>query len=330
MKYVKREAKDYSQEHMTGIWAAVPTPFDAQFQVDEAGFARNLRHWIDALEVDGLFIGGKQGEYFSLTVQERKRLFALAVDNQLRARRRSGVILSCSDQNLDVVLDLAAYAEAVGGDYIVVHSPMLHFGRDIESTVYEYYRYISERTNIGIAMWSHPDAGYLMSPELCMRIAEDCPNVVAIKYSVPREMYMRLSHMSAGRLIVSTASEGEWLDNMIELNWKLYLCSIPPILYQTVGDRRIRQYTDLALKGDFAAAKRVRDSLDPVRAALHASRPAGTPQAQQKYWQELLGQTGGSVRRPLLNLSAAQRSVISEAFHSSGLGAKSASGADAC
>jgi 4-hydroxy-tetrahydrodipicolinate synthase len=330
MKYVKREAKEYAQERMTGIWAAVPTPFDAQLRVDETGFEANLRHWVDALEVDGLFIGGKQGEYFSLSVHERKRLFAMAVDNQLHARRRSGVILSCSDQNLDVVLDLAAYAEAVGGDYIVVHSPMLHFGKDIDSTVYEYYRYISERTNIGIAMWSHPDAGYLMSPELCMRIAEDCPNVVAIKYSVPRDMYVRLSRMSAGRLIVSTASEGEWLDNMIELNWKLYLCSIPPILYQTATDKRIRQYTDLALRGDFAAARQVRDSLEPVRAALHASRPAGTPQAQQKYWQELLGQTGGPVRRPLLNLSDAQKSIIRAAFDSGGLGVQKTPGAAAC
>ena len=330
MKYIKREAKEYALEHMTGIWAAVPTPFDAQLRVDEEGFARNLRHWIDVLEVDGLFIGGKQGEFFSLSVPERKRLFAAAVDNQRRATRRSGVILSCSDQNLDVVLDLAAYAEAVGGDYIVVHSPMLNFGKDVDSTVYEYYRYISERTNIGIAMWSHPDAGYLMSPELCMRIAEDCPNVVAIKYSVPRDMYVRLSRMSEKRLIVSTASEAEWLDNMIELNWKLYLCSIPPILYQTATDRRIRRYTDLALQGDYNGARRVRDSLEPVRRALHASRPPGTPHAQQKYWQELLGQTGGPVRRPLLNLEDGQKRIIREAFHSSGLGAQPAQGAASC
>ena len=38
--------------------------------------------------------------------------------------------------------------------------------------------------------------------------------------------------------------------------------------------------------------------LDPVRAALRDTRPADKPQAHQKYWQELLGQTGGPVRRP--------------------------------
>jgi 4-hydroxy-tetrahydrodipicolinate synthase len=233
--------------------------------------------------------------------------------------RRAGIILSCSDQNLDVVLDLAGYAETIGADYIVVHSPMLHFGKDVDSTVYEYYRYIAERVNIGIAMWSHIDAGYLMSPELCARIAADCPNVVAIKYSVPRETYVKLSRMTQGQLVVSTSSEAEWLDNIVELGWKLYLCSIPPILYQTAADRRIRQYTDLAWGGKVAEARAVRDSLEPVRRALQDSRTPGTPHAQQKYWQELLGQAGGPVRRPLLNLTDNEKQAIKRAFQSSGL-----------
>ena len=52
------------------------------------------------------------------------------------------------------------------------------------------------------------------------------------------------------KLIVSSASEAEWLDNIIELGWKVYLCSAPPLLYQTAGDRRIREYSDLAWAGD--------------------------------------------------------------------------------
>jgi 4-hydroxy-tetrahydrodipicolinate synthase len=257
MNYGKNEAKEYAQENLKGIWAAVPTPFSQDLQLNSQGFSSNLRHWIDALEVDGIFVGGKQGEFFSMSVAERKRLFELAVDGLRGLRRKGSAILSCSDQNLDVVLDLAHHAEAIGAEYIVVHSPMLHFGHEVDSTVYEYYRYLSTQLNIGIAMWSHPDAGYVMSPELCARIAADCPNVVAIKYSVPRDMYARLSRMTTGKLIVSTSSEDEWLDNIIELGWKLYLCSIPPILYQTARDRRIRSYTDMAFNGDHLGARAV-------------------------------------------------------------------------
>ena len=35
---------------------------------------------------------------------------------------------------------LSRYSQAVGTDYIVVHSPVRHFGAHTVETVYEYYR----------------------------------------------------------------------------------------------------------------------------------------------------------------------------------------------
>ena len=181
-----------------------------------------------------------------------------------------------------------------------------------------YYETICEQVDIGIAMWSHEDSGYLMSPELCARIA-DLPNIVAIKYSVPREMYVRLTHLIGQKIQVSTASEADWLDNIIELDWRLYLCSSPPYLYQTKIDRRMREYTDLAFAGDAVAAKKVRDSLNPVREAFKCTRPAEKPQAHSKFWQELLGQVGGSVRPPMLELTDEEREATRQAFEDCGL-----------
>ena len=312
-KYARRDAKAYAREHLRGIWAAALTPFDAEFRLDEAGFARNLRHWTGPLGIDGVFVCGKQGEFFSMSVAERKRCFDIAVD-----ACSGGTIMSCSDQNMDTVIDLAHHAQSIGADFIVVHAPVLHFLHDRDDTLFEYYRYISERVDIGIALWSHPDSGYLMSPELCARIAT-LPNIVAIKYSVPRPMYVELTRLAGDNLIVSTASEDEWFDNIVELNWQVYLCSSPPYLLQTPTDRRMRDYTDLAMNGDVAKARIIRDSLDPVRAALKSTRPGGKPQAAQKYWQDLLGQTGGTVRRPMLPLTDPERTAIREAFATCGL-----------
>ena len=331
MQYSKQDAKAYARAHFRGVWAATATPFDAQFRFDEAGFRGNLKHWIETLKLGGLFVCGKQGEFFSMSVPERKRTFELAVEAARAAQAtpateaaggRAGIVTSCSDTNLDVVLDLARHSQAIGADYIVVHSPLLHFGHDVDDTVYEYYRYLSERLDIGIALWNHPDSGYLMSPELCMRIAE-LPNIVAIKYSVPREMYTRLSRMAGDKIIVSTASEEEWFDNIVELGWRLYLCSTPPFTMQTAVDQRINGYTRLAFEGKVAEARKVRDSLNPVRAAFKASRPKGTPQAHTKYWMEQIApdgaQVGGPVRRPLLNLTEAEKAVIRQAVADSGL-----------
>ena len=315
MKYFRSDAKDYARAHMRGIWAAALTPFGPDRAIDEAGFRRNMRHWIDDLAIDGLFIGGKQGEFFAMSIGERKRAFEIAVEE---ANGRAGTVMSCSDQNLDVVIDLAKHAQAIGADYIVVHAPVLHFLTARDETLYGYYRAISEQVEIGIALWSHPDSGYLMSPELCARIAE-LPNVVAIKYSVPRETYARLMRLAGDRILVSTASEEEWFDNIVELGWRLYLCSSPPYLFQTKVDRRMREYTDLAMRGEIARARAVRDSLNPVRQAFRRSRPAEKFYAHSKYWQDLLGQVGGAVRPPMLELTEAEKDATRRAFESCGL-----------
>ena len=310
MKYSKKDAKAYSRETMKGIWAAALMPFTESLAMDEDGFRRNLDHWIDDLGIDGFFIAGKQGEFFSMSVEERKRCFDLAVE---ACGDRAQTIMSCSDQNMDVVIDLAKHAQKAGADYIVVHAPVLHFFKEQDETLLNYYRTIADKVDIGIALWSHPDSGYLMSPQLCNKLA-DIENVVAIKYSVPRPMYAELTKLAGDRILVSTASEEEWLDNILELNWQLYLCSSPPYLIQTAQDKRMREYTDLAFAGKAEDARRIRDSLAPVRAALKDTRPAEKPHSHQKYWQELLGQVGGRVRTPLLELTEEEKRATRLAF----------------
>jgi 4-hydroxy-tetrahydrodipicolinate synthase len=315
MTYSKSEAKDHARAHLKGIWAAALMPFNEDLSINEKGLRRNLRHWVDDLGIDGVFVAGKQSEFFSMSVSERKRSFEITVDE---IGGRAGIIASCSDQNMDVVIELAKHAQAVGAEYVVVHAPVLHFLHAQDETLYQYYKTLSEQIDIGIAMWSHPDSGYLMSPELCARIAE-LPNIVAIKYSVPREMYARLTRLAGDKLIVSTASEEEWFDNIVELGWRLYLCSSPPYLFQTKVDRRMREYTDLAFAGEVSKAKAVRDSLNPVREAFRRSRPLEKPPAHSKYWQELLGQVGGRVRPPMLELTDAEKEATRRAFETCGL-----------
>jgi 4-hydroxy-tetrahydrodipicolinate synthase len=315
MKYSKKNAKAYARQHMRGIWAAALMPFKDDLSIDEDGFRRNVAHWTDELGIDGLFIAGKQGEFFSMSIEERKRSFELAVD---ACAGRGATIMSCSDQNMDVVIDLARHAQKVGADYIVVHAPILHFFKSHDETVLNYYRTIASKVDIGIALWSHPDSGYLMSPSLCNQLA-DIENVVAIKYSVERPMYKELTRLAGDRILVSTASEEEWFDNIVELGWQLYLCSSPPYLLQSATDRRMRTYTDLAFAGRVEEARAVRDSLNPVRAALRGTRPPEKPHAHQKYWQELLGQVGGAVRPPLLGLTEEERSITRRAFEACGL-----------
>ncbi|MGR3502378.1 dihydrodipicolinate synthase family protein [Pseudaestuariivita sp.] len=315
MEYTQATAKEHAKDTMRGIWAAALTPFAEDGSLDEAGLRRNIRHWVDDLEIAGLFIAGKQGEFWAMSLEERKRNMKIAVDE---CRGSAQTILSASDQNVDTVLELGRYAQEIGADYIVVHTPMLSFCHDRDALLYAYYKRLCDNLDIGIAMWSHPDCGYLMEPETAARIAE-LPNIVAIKYSVPREMYVALTEMVGDKIQVSTSLEDDWLRNIEELDWRLYLCSSPPYQLQTKVDRRMHEYTELAFAGKFTEAWKVRDSLDPVRQAIKTTKPAGKPTAHGKYWQSLLGQVGGQVRFPMLELDEAEKAATRAAFEGCGL-----------
>jgi len=56
-----------------------------------------------------------------------------------------------------------------------------------------------------------------------------------------------------------------------------------------------------------------------VRKSFKTSKPPGKPHAHQKYWQELLGQVGGSTRFPNLELTSEEKIKIKKAFNNCGL-----------
>jgi dihydrodipicolinate synthase/N-acetylneuraminate lyase len=78
--YTRADAKSHARARMRGIWAAALMPFRADGRMDEDGFAASIEHWITDRGIAGLFIAGKQGEFFSMSPEERKRCFDRAVE----------------------------------------------------------------------------------------------------------------------------------------------------------------------------------------------------------------------------------------------------------
>ena len=149
MKYSKAQAKEYARDQMRGIWAAALNPFDGDGALNEEGLRANIRHWVDDLDIQGLFIAGKQGEFFSMSMDERKRNMTIAVEE---CSDRAGTIMSISDQNVSNVLELGLHAQACDADFVVVHAPVLSFCHDRDEVLFNYYKYLCDRLDIGIAM----------------------------------------------------------------------------------------------------------------------------------------------------------------------------------
>ena len=131
----------------------------------------------------------------------------------------------------------------------------------------------------------------------------------------PQQAAIREVEEESGVRAEIIADEAPWVYNMSVMgdHWLLNYC---PHLYQVPGYLPVNDYTAAAKAGDYNKAIDIARSLNPLRTALSRWIPgyggAGgrTPAHEQKYWMELIGMKGGTVRAPQTELPAEARAQM--------------------
>lgn len=320
MDYRKSEAKAAARAQFKGLWAAITTPFLPTLAIDEAGLRRNMRHLTDTLQVDGVFCTGVMGEFWSLTKEERKRIVEIVVEE---ARGKCRVIAHTGHHSAHETVELTQHAEAVGADYVILMTPYYPFAN--EEMIYDWFSFVSARTQIGIWMFDTPFSGCdALSPALTARIAA-LENVCGAKIARPLEHYVEVKRLCGDQLVMSIPSETDLLRYAREQGMQVHQSSASPYLLQTAGWRPMRDYSALAFQGRFAEAETVWETLKLVRPVARRwlierhHQTHVVPIAEIKAWSELLGMAGGPVRTPLLQLTAEERARLRADLESVGL-----------
>ena len=65
---------------MRGIFSALLVSYNEDGSINEKGLREIIRHNIDNMKVDGLYVGGSTGENFMISTEEKKRIFEIAKD----------------------------------------------------------------------------------------------------------------------------------------------------------------------------------------------------------------------------------------------------------
>ena len=210
MKYTKSGAKQYAKQNMRGVWGGSLTPFTTQYDIDEEAFRFNMRYCIDHLQLGGMYVNALQGESLYQTIAERKRVFKWAVDE---SKGGMAILAYTSDPALENAVDMTRYAEEIGADYVGIVNPKFYLGPMTDEGVFQYFKYIADRVNIGIFVLNQMEHGYLMSPELLSRIA-DLENVVGIKNIGPAPDILKSRILCGDKVVVSDSSETNWFMNL--------------------------------------------------------------------------------------------------------------------
>ena len=177
VRYSRSNAKSYARTNLHGVWGAIPYPYTADDELDEQGLRHNIRYCIANKLLDGIYCGHFMSEFWAFTTEERKRAAEIVVDE---CRGNIPVMVHTGHTSVKESVELSQHAERIGADYLAVGNP--YFMAYDDQQIYDYFRYISERTEAGILITNTGYTGIVLTPEMIDRLA-DLENVIAVKNS---------------------------------------------------------------------------------------------------------------------------------------------------
>jgi 4-hydroxy-tetrahydrodipicolinate synthase len=314
-------AKALAREKVRGLWIAIPTPFtDDGLHVDEDRLADSVEHYIAGLRVDGIFCGGVMGEFWALSLDERKRVHELVVS---RAAGRVPVMAHVGHHVFSEMVELCEHAIANGIDFGIAINPYYPPSPPPES-VRAWYEALAGATSLPMFLFNTTYAGYALSPELIAELA-DLDSLCGIKNPQDREHLLRVQALVGDRIVVTDASERHWLELHAEHGFQALMSTPALALYQRPDDLPILEYTLLADSGDLDGARTLSERLGPARDAFDRwmRRPwldrGVIPIAQLKAWLALLGLPQGPVRPPLVPLARDEELALRGDVEAAGL-----------
>jgi len=154
------------------------TPFDADERIDYGAWQRIVDTLI-AAGVQGLLAGGSQGEFFSLSMEERLvslRFARQAVAGRVPLFGNVGAITTRDS------VSLAQQAEEMGIDCLVAITP--YFIKPSQDELVDHYTEICRSVRAPVFAYNFPlHGGVEIQPATLARIAAKCPNLAGIKDS---------------------------------------------------------------------------------------------------------------------------------------------------
>jgi 4-hydroxy-tetrahydrodipicolinate synthase len=169
-----------------GVVIPTVTLFDESGSIDWEANGRLTDRLIES-GADALFPLGTTGEAQHLTYDERERMIRWSADY---VGGRVPVLAGVGDPSTEVTRRLARAAQDAGADGVVVVGP--YFWILDERSLYAHFRAVAESVEIPVLLYNFPRfVGVNLSPDLVLRLADDCPNLVGIKETLDSGTHIR-------------------------------------------------------------------------------------------------------------------------------------------
>lgn len=160
---------------VSGVFAAVPTPFDSDFNPDFDLFMEHCE-WVLAQGCDGLNVLGTTGEANSQSNRARADIMRTVATSSLRD---SALMVGTGTASLADTIELTTLAAELGFDAALLLPPY-YYKLVPDDGLFDYFAAVIDAiatTGIGIYLYNFPQlTGLRFSPELVARLIEAYPN----------------------------------------------------------------------------------------------------------------------------------------------------------
>jgi 4-hydroxy-tetrahydrodipicolinate synthase len=288
---------------LEGLYTPVITPFNSDLSIDYAAYGEVL-DWQLSHGVGGIIVGGSTGEFFSLTLAERREQIAYAAD---RIAGRCTLICGVNDLLATQCIELAAAARQAGADALLVAAPpyILPSATELAGHV----RAIDDAADLPIILYNYPArSGTAMDDAFIGQVA-GIPNVIAIKESSGEIARIHQLVSRFPELQLSAGAE----DLVLEFfawgarSWVSVIANFMP-------RQAAALYRCCVIDGDFARGRRIMQALLPL---MHCLEHGGAFIQCVKQACALRGRPGGPVRPPLAAMPNALEQQLAAAVSES-------------
>lgn len=165
----------YRGEQFAGVTVAIVTPLK-NGEIDYPELEK-LVDWHIEQGTDGLAPVGTTGESPTLDHEEHEKVIACVVE---RARGRIKIVPGTGSNSTREAIRLTKFAKRAGADGALVVGP--YYNKPTQEGYYRHFAAIAEAVDLPQVLYNIPGrTGSNILPETIARIAEKCPQLVAIK-----------------------------------------------------------------------------------------------------------------------------------------------------
>jgi 4-hydroxy-tetrahydrodipicolinate synthase len=282
-----------------GYWIAAPTPFTMTGALDESALRLMLRLY-HGQGVHGVLVNGTTGEWFAQTDSERRRVAEIAVEE---LGGKIPVVIGCTTFTPSQTIALGQHAREIGADGMLSTPPP--YAAPTPREIVAFFSTISDSVDLPIMVYNWArGVAVEITWETALELAK-LDRVVAIKDST----------IHTAQALATLEKVGDRVRVFGGFISRLGLS----VLRGLGGDGNIDggglgakfavAFYEAFWRGDFAAAEHTAGRYGALMTRLIRpdwSGAFGSPQSQIKACMNMLGQSGGYVRPPLLPIDDAQ------------------------